>query len=361
MARNMMMGNVGFIGIGEGGCNIVNKFEHLGYKKVFYINSAIKDLNSLDTEDPTTTTFHIDNEVGCARDRDKAKGLVKRDYDIILSSVQKKMSNLKVIFVVFSMGGGTGSGMSPMLISGLTKRFPNTTFNTVSVIPDGLSSAKVKYNACECYNEIKKLKSILGNSYFINNNNICEKGKYTAKLETLDNSFVSRLNDVINVSDSQGSVDEAEVLSLLKTNGNVLLSEILPDITKEGQRLMLDISLTDVNTQVCMYHLYSVTDGRNYIKDEVENKYGIPQDDFVAYSDGADFVATFGVHFPDRLFEKIKEESEAIMSLRNEVEVEEKDLDMSSLSNMFKSTVSAKVKEKAIKNTNNILDDLEDF
>lgn len=367
MIRNMVMGNIGFIGIGEGGCNIVNIFEKLGYKKVYYINSASKDLDNLDTADATNTVFHIDNELGCARNRDKAMQLAKENYDLILSNVQKKMSNLKIIFVAFSMGGGTGSGMSPILMNGLIKRFPNTVFNTISIIPDLLSSAKMKYNACECYLDLKKIQKNLGNSYFINNDNVCKNGKYVAELEVLDNAFASRLNEIINTSDKNGSVDDAEVLTLLSTNGNVLISEILPENSDIG-RLMLDLPFTDLTYKSCVYNLYSIRDSSDLIRDDVEDKYGIPEDDFIAYSDGSAFVATFGIPFPDMLFDKLREYSEAMMTLRNELATEsdsEVKLDISSLSSMFSTTsnkaIPKKIKDKAIKNSQDILNDLEDF
>lgn len=365
MIRNMVMGNVGFIGIGEGGCNIVNIFEKLGYKKVYYINSASKDLDNLDTFDATNTVFHIDNEFGCARNRNKAKQLAKENYDLILSNIQKKMSNLKIIFVVFSMGGGTGSGMSPILLNGLTKRFPNTIFNTVSIIPDLLSSAKMKYNACECYLDIKKIKNKLGNSYFINNNNICKNGKYSVKLETIDNAFVSRLHEIINASDKNGSVDDSEVLTLLSTNGNVIVSEILPENSDAG-RLLLDLPFSDIGSKSCVFNLYSVNNDDDFIKDIVEDQYGIPEDDFLVYSENSSFVATFGIPFPDLIFDKLREYSEAMMTLRSEISEESNiDLDISSLSGMFSSNktnkLPEKVKEKAIKNSQDILSDLEDF
>lgn len=358
MIRNMVMGSVGFIGIGEGGCNLVNKFEQLGYKKVFYINSAMKDLEKLDT-DPTAI-YHIPNASGCVKNRDTAKTYLKENYDIILNNIQQKMSNLKVIFVAFSMGGGTGSGMSPMLINGLINRLPNTTFNTISIVPDSLASATMKYNACECYNELKRIKVNLGNSYFINNDSVCENGKITAKLETIDNSFVSKLHDLMNTSSKDGSVDEAEVLSLLSTNGNTLISEILPQKNQLDKQLILDISLIQVKAG-CSYILYSIADPTNYVKDVVEETYGIPKDDFIAYSQESEFVAAFGMAFPEETFKKLKEDCEVIMSVREEEQVEEDvNLDISSLNPFFK-PVPAKVKEKAKQNSKDLLDDLANF
>lgn len=357
MIRNMVTGSIGFIGVGEGGCNVVNKFEKLGYKKVYYINSAMKDLDKIDID--MDAMYHIPNASGCVRNRDTAKAYLKENYDIILDNIQQKLGNLKIIFVVFSMGGGTGSGMSPMLINGLSKRLPATTFNTISIIPDSLSSAKMKYNGVECYNEMKKLKNKvnLGNSYFINNDNACENNKITAKLDVIDNSFVSRLNDLITTSDKGGSVDPAEVLTLLSTPGNTIFGEIIDD--KDGKRVVVDISLTPV-TQGCEFILYSLADMKQYDKDAVENTYGIPSDDFIAYTDKDDIVTAFGMAFPEDIFNGLKESCNMIMEVREEVK--ETDLiDISDLDSKFKSKLSPRVKEKAKKNSKDLLAELEDF
>lgn len=358
MIRNMVVGSIGFIGIGEGGCNIVNKFESLGYKKVFYINSAMKDLSKLNKAD-SSSIYHIPNESGCVRDRTKAKQLLKDNYDIILNNIQQKLGNLKIIFVVFSMGGGTGSGMSPLLLSGLINRMPNTKFNTISIVPDAFSSAKMKYNACECYSEIKKIKNHLGNSYFINNDNIRQNDKYIAKIDVMDNSFVSKLNDVINVSDSNGSVDEAEILTLLSTNGNTLIYEILPEHDIIKDRLSLDISLTEVESG-CEYLLYSILNDSHYIKDIVEEKVGVPMDKFIAYNEEADFIVSFGMKFPDKLFSKLRSECEDIMCARENVE-DNNEFELNDLNNIFKPKLSKTIIDKSIKNSKDLLDELADF
>lgn len=356
MIRNMVLGSIGIIGVGEGGCNVANKFEKLGYK-TFYINSAMKDLNKLETN--SDNTYHITDAKGCVRDRDKAKSYLKNNYDIILSNIKQRMGNLNIIFVVFSMGGGTGSGMSPMLMNGLMAHMPNSTFGSMGIIPDNMSSAKMKANTCECYSELKKLKDRIGNCYFIDNNGVCENNLSVANLDTLDKSFVSRINDLVNVSDSMGSVDEAEITTLLTTSGNVLISEILPNIKEIENRLVLDMSLIPVDA-VTEYLLYSIRDNSNYVKDLAESMFGIPEDNFIAYNDNSEFVASFGMPFPEEKFIKLREDAKDIMQLRDEVK-DDVDFELDSLSSLFKSKLPKSVKDKAVKNSKDLLAELEDF
>lgn len=367
--RNLVMGQIGFIGIGEGGGNICRKLHDVGFRNVFYINSAMKDLKKVDAT--ADNSYHIPDGLGCARDRSLAKDYVKENYDIILSHIQQKMSNLRIIYLVFSMAGGTGSGMSPMLLSGLIKRMPHIKFGTMSIVPNRLSSPKMKYNACECYSElcdvIKKNEDeyTLGSSFFINNDNSCEDNIITANLDLIDNSFVSRFRDLCMVEDSKGSVDAAEILTVLSVAGNSLVYEIVQE-TRTEKRLMLDISMSPAKKRKCEFMLYSIKDDGNYLKNEIEEITGVAGDNFIAYNDSSEFIASFGMKFPDYIFTKLRSECEDTMIAKT-LDEEEDDEDktdrfnMGSLKTTFTKPVTKDVKEKAKQNTDDLWDDLADF
>ncbi|MGL6174913.1 MAG: hypothetical protein ACRC1P_09950 [Cellulosilyticaceae bacterium] len=361
------MGQIGFIGIGEGGGNICRKLHDVGFKNVFYINSAMKDLKKIDAT--AENSYHIPAALGCARNRDLAKQYVKENYDIILSHVQQKMSNLKIVYLVFSMAGGTGSGMSPILLSGLIKRMPHIKFGTMSIIPNRISSPKMKYNACECYSELCDVISKnedaydFASSFFINNDNICEENVITSSLDLVDNAFISRFHDLCMVEDSKGSVDSAEILTVLSVPGNALVYEIVKE-TKTEKRLILDISMSPSKKKKSKMMLYSIKDDSNFMKAEIEDIVGVADDNFVAYNEYSEFIASFGMKFPDYIFTKLRSECEDTMIAKS-LDEEEED-DESFTIGTLKSTFNAKpvtkdVKEKAKKNTDDLWDDLADF
>ena len=62
------MKDIGFIGVGQAGGNIVQLFERKGYP-VMYINTSQEDLNTLKD---SKYVYHITNGEGANKDRDKA-------------------------------------------------------------------------------------------------------------------------------------------------------------------------------------------------------------------------------------------------------------------------------------------------
>lgn len=361
MARNLINGSVAFVGIGEGGSAIANQFKELGYT-TYFINTAIKDLSKVDV--PSTMKYHIPLALGCVKNRDKAKEYTKEYYDIIASHIETKLGNFAVIFVCFSMAGGTGSGISPILINTLAKRMPSITFGTIGIIPDDASSPKMKFNACECYEELKKVKDrgLLGNSYFINNNNVLIENKQIMPLSNIDKSFASKLHDLISLSSSDGSVDEAEVLELLKISGNTLIAEILPNNPMVEDRVVLDMSMSETE-KGCTYYAYSITTEENFIQQTVESKFGKAGDYFKAIGTGADFVVSFGMEFPDNIMMQLYQDyREDLASIEDELRPKSNTSIFGDGLGKFINPAEKKVKEeKAAKVAKDIFDELEDF
>ena len=105
-----MKETVGFIAVGQGGGNIGYLFEQKGHS-VIYINTSKEDLDTLDN---AKHTYHIPGGEGCNKNRKKAKNLIIQDFDNVLLQVKEKITE-EIVFIIFSSGGGTGSGAAPML------------------------------------------------------------------------------------------------------------------------------------------------------------------------------------------------------------------------------------------------------
>jgi len=107
-----MKKNIGFITIGQAGGNIGLLFQELGYK-VLFMNTSREDLGTLHG---AKHIYHIKNGEGCNKDRDKAKNLIYEDFSAINEQIEQNFKDEEFVYVIFSSGGGTGSGSSPMLI-----------------------------------------------------------------------------------------------------------------------------------------------------------------------------------------------------------------------------------------------------
>lgn len=202
---------VGFIGIGGCGTNIANKFYEKGYEALF-VNSSAQDEAAL--KNINDKVLHLDGFNGCAGDRDKALLAIKKNksvYDKIVSMEQD------VLFLCFGAGGGTGSGITPILadlLDGDTEK----TICVICALPDDKEDLSYQINAYNCTQELLKLKNI-GCTIFIDNNKRAKKSELNEEIAYLLDTFIS--NDS---SSLYGNVDVEERLTVLKTNGNMLIT-----------------------------------------------------------------------------------------------------------------------------------------
>ena len=96
MDRNRIL----FIGL-QCGNNIVNELDAYGYN-TFAINTSELDLKTIDMENK----FKIPGATGCARNRRKALGYLRSNYNRIFNTIANKFEEQDIVYMVFSLGGG---------------------------------------------------------------------------------------------------------------------------------------------------------------------------------------------------------------------------------------------------------------
>ena len=104
----MLKNKSGFCGIGAYGGNQILPFYKAGYPCLF-ANTATTDLESL-TEVEDQYKYQIPGGEGCNKDRTKSRELFRKDIDNIINEVKEKLPGIEYLFVVASLGGGTGAG-----------------------------------------------------------------------------------------------------------------------------------------------------------------------------------------------------------------------------------------------------------
>ena len=205
---------IGFIAIGQGGGNIGNLFEEAGHN-VLYLNTSKEDLDTL-TE--AKHTHHIKNGEGCNKDRDKAKMLIMEDFDAILEQIEGKLRE-EFIFAIFSSGGGTGSGASPMLME-LLINHSNKKVGAITILPSRNETLKAYINSYECFRELEDIEG-LGATFVLDNN---KDDKIT-----INKRFVKAFSAFVEIpshSDIRGNIDKAEVKELLATRGAAIIAKM---------------------------------------------------------------------------------------------------------------------------------------
>lgn len=209
-----MKKKIGFIAVGQAGGNIGSKFEELGYD-VLFLNTSEEDLSTLNTK----FKHHITNGEGCNKDRNKAKDLVIEDFENISREIEDKI-NKDFIYVIFSSGGGTGSGASPMLIDLLIQHMDKAV-GAITIIPSETEPLKTHINTYECFRELEEIEGIA--STIVLDNNACSN-----KL-SINKDFVELFQgmlDMPNHKDVRGNIDKAEVLELLSARGMLTITKV---------------------------------------------------------------------------------------------------------------------------------------
>lgn len=202
-----MKNEIGFIAIGQAGGNIGQLLETIGYN-VLYINSSKEDL---DTLRKAKFKYHIKDGQGSNKDREKAKDLLTDDYANIEKEVSEKMKE-NMIFVIFSAGGGTGSGASPMLIQLLIEH-TRKKIGAITILPSKDESPKTFINTLQCFNELEQVTDI-GATFVLDNN----KGDKI----NINKTFVELFDSFLNINKStslKGNIDKSEIQLMLQTKG----------------------------------------------------------------------------------------------------------------------------------------------
>ena len=149
---------VGFIGVGNTGNQIASlaqtKIENM---PVVAINSSQKDL---DTIPETVKKFLITDKKGesqgAGKNRTLAKTYLKDSILALINDQEMKAfcSTLEVVFVCGSTGGGTGSGVTPLLLSALSQIYPDTLFILIGIGPVESEALTAQVNTLEYLKEL---------------------------------------------------------------------------------------------------------------------------------------------------------------------------------------------------------------
>lgn len=169
------------------------------------INTSTEDLASVSL----SHKIHINNSKGAACNRENSIQDLAESIDTILEELQSYIIEDSIVFIATSLGGGTGSAVSPMLAEILLDL--GYTVGMIVVLPADNESLKIKDNARQAFNEIEELKPRLG-SIFVLDNNATDKMKINSTFASLFTSVLC-----INNKSQDGNMDLAEIEACLKT------------------------------------------------------------------------------------------------------------------------------------------------
>lgn len=341
-----------FIGIGQAGNNIASEVVKFN-KRIngVCINTSQDDVRSIEN---IKRTFIVPGAKGTGRNRNKAKMYVK-DQIYGITDILKEYPQQKHLYISFSMGGGTGSGITPALLAVLAKMNPSLVVNIVPVLPCKDESKKAHENTLACWNELVKLPNV-GAIYLIDNNKRKTKSAINKEFAILFRDF---LNSTSGHKD--GVMDGAE-LEILGTTKGLNAIYRLDNYIEEPKNLVSEEvvkSIFVVGNAKCQYLGLSIPEG--FDAKALIDIYNVKEDYFIGYTDENPLLIVSGVPANASAVSSVKETLDTKNELLHKNEEEDDDEEIAltvDFEPSSKPEPKAPVEEKSI---DDLMDNEDDF
>lgn len=214
---------VGIVGIGNAGSQVVALAAKENIEGVV-INTSENDLSTI-SED--ILKFPLGDLKGAGKNRKEAKVFFKDSAKKILGEEKfmKFFTDKDVVFIVSSTGGGTGSGISPVLTQIIKKSFPDTNIILVGILPTLEEAYSTQVNTLEY---IKELYDKLDKpTYMLYDNDRFKKMKTLPMMEGINKAIVNDINILMgkhNHTTKYSSIDEKDMSMIISTTGRIVVS-----------------------------------------------------------------------------------------------------------------------------------------
>lgn len=178
------------------------------------INTSTEDLATVDLDHK----IHLNNSKGAACNRENGVQDLAESIEIILPELQNYIIEDSIVFIATSLGGGTGSAITPHLASILLG--VGFRVGIIAVLPSDNESLKIKDNSRQTFNEIEGLKPQLGSIFILDNN--------SADKQQINRTFASLFTSVmcINNKSQDGNMDLAEIEACLTTPSFSIITKV---------------------------------------------------------------------------------------------------------------------------------------
>ena len=293
----------GFVGLGQMGGNEVKSIHAKGYP-IMAANTAQSDLDSLDI--PENCKYHILGGYGSSKERKKAKQLLAENncenFDLLINEIKVRFKECRVIFLIGSSGGGSGSAMLPAT----KKRLLAETDKIICVVtctPDDNVSMKEYMNCYEFFQEIESIDG--GGATFIIDNN-----KNKEKL-VLNEQFACYLDAFLNceTTSTRGVVDRAEIENILSQRGACIVNKQGADnaTTQTVIERIRDNIYAPLENDGVVANIALVNSNNNVRLNEIVESVGQPLATFEGWESDATVLAISGCSLPYKMLDEIKQ------------------------------------------------------
>lgn len=358
---------IGILGIGQAGNNGAIAAKEVGFTKVALMNTSDKDMNASSTTLPQfiLKNNELKDDDGVAQDREEAKERLKKNAKAVIDFLKEHFSDTKLLLIVSSTTGGSGSGLAP-IINDLVNRFMNNDvedvhpvlFPFVGAYDEGKQSAlNTKAYLQEAYSSDATVLHV--------NNGIM--GGNTKRLLELNNVVMEDLFNFFkeNQGSVHGNLDNKEKIKTFKPSGGIVFSKITKEnnFSKATEKMIEKLNngfllKPEFNETVAISSVLVQTKNEKILDENfsviknIQNLMGIPVHNFKGSHIGKEnsiMVVYSGLTYPLSYLEKLNTAIENYMKNHKE---REEDLDSffeanSSAKKVFSINKSKKVKKKS--------------
>lgn len=301
----MLKDKVAFIGLGACGSNIALLFQKKNYHTLF-INGSEQDNRALTG---ARNILKLKGFDGCGGDREKAEEALANNLEVI---EEIKKIKEKVIYLVFSTAGSTGSGLAPIMCDILEELNEEESFDKticcIAVLPKRTEALQKHINAYNCIRELSEKDSI-GSCILVDNNKM-------DSLEKINSTLVSTLDLFFKEESfsSKGNVDLSERMKMIGQRGTFLLSAVCNGKAK-GVELLESLFTKNIFAPIEPDGVVEYLAVINSLEDGIDvnaiiKSVGIPQNIFQGYGAKKTITILAGLSFPITYLSEIRENAE---------------------------------------------------
>lgn len=328
--------NFGFIGIGQCGGNIANEFGKLGYKSIA-INTSSTDLIKLNYIQKNNRLLINTGVQGAGKNPEIGRRALEEHIESVIHLIGQVFDEeIDMIFVCAGLGGGTGSGIAPLLTQILVEQ--GLEVGMIVTIPSKMESPKVQIVALNAFEEISQIEGI-GSLFIVDNAKSVQLPSqmgFKIKYSIINENIALKLDKInrLAVEAADVAFDARDLHTLITMRGcTIISSTTISDISQlketevlaQGVREALERSIyanTEFSNSRGAAFLFELPEGgAHYVTEQavmkMQRELGMPFELFTGIYEQKNrkrdvvlHVVATGLPFPFRRLEEIQTELE---------------------------------------------------
>lgn len=219
------MKSIGILGVGQAGGNIAEIASTLGFQ------TALINTNQRDglVNKRVEKKYFVPGYNGAGQDRSIGLRAVNENYREMIDFVKESFKNIRLLLVAFSTDGGTGSGMSPLLMDLLLDQLPGISVGAIAIVPERNVLAGNRINTAECIEEISKIEAI-SSVFLVDNDQMRRINPQSSKQHiylSSNHQVMEAINHVLKITQKSslyGNFDEMDLMNILGTRGVTIIA-----------------------------------------------------------------------------------------------------------------------------------------